>query len=132
MTDGSSVARVRRTYNQWVANETLEDFALRFTAHRARKWKARRVANTAIGSISFLALEAIGGALTLSYGFDNAVAAILITGIILILTGLPISYHAARSGVDIDLLTRGAGFGYLGSTFTSLIYASFTLSLIHI
>ena len=29
-------------------------------------------------------------------------------------------------GVDIDLLTRGAGFGYIGSTITSLIYASFT------
>ena len=28
--------------------------------------------------------------------------------------------------MDIDLLTRGAGFGYLGSTITSLIYASFT------
>ncbi len=27
------------------------------------------------------------------------------------LTGLPISYYAARYGVDIDLLTRGAGFG---------------------
>ena len=26
----------------------------------------------------------------------------------------------------MDLLTRGAGFGYLGSTLTSLIYASFT------
>src|SRR5437762_1022546 len=28
--------------------------------------------------------------------------------------------------VDMDLLTRGAGFGYIGSTVTSLIYASFT------
>lgn len=27
----------------------------------------------------------------------------------------------------MDLLTRGAGFGYLGSTLTSLIYATFTL-----
>ena len=27
---------------------------------------------------------------------------------------------------DMDLLTRGAGFGYIGSTITSLIYASFT------
>jgi hypothetical protein len=26
----------------------------------------------------------------------------------------------------MDLLTRGAGFGYIGSTITSLIYASFT------
>ncbi|MEL6793106.1 MAG: hybrid sensor histidine kinase/response regulator, partial [Pseudomonadota bacterium] len=116
----------RRTYNQWVANETMEDFALRFTARRARKWSSGQVANTAIGSISFLALEAIGGAITLSYGFDNAVAAIAAVGLILFLTALPISYHAAKAGVDIDLLTRGAGFGYIGSTVTSLIYASFT------
>ena len=120
------VTGIRRTYNQWVANETLEDFALRFTARRARKWSSWRVANTAIGSISFLALEAIGGAVTLAYGFDNALAAILLAGAILFLTGLPISYHAAKTGVDIDLLTRGAGFGYLGSTITSLIYAGFT------
>jgi signal transduction histidine kinase/ActR/RegA family two-component response regulator len=120
------VRQTRRTYNQWVANETMEDFALRFTARRARKWSPARVANTAIGSISFLALEAIGGAITLSYGFDNAVVAILVVGAILFLTAVPISYHAARAGVDIDLLTRGAGFGYIGSTITSLIYASFT------
>src|SRR5690606_22621815 len=40
--------------------------------------------------------------------------------------GLPIALQAARHGLDIDLLTRGGGFGYLGSTLTSLIYASFT------
>jgi signal transduction histidine kinase/CheY-like chemotaxis protein/purine-cytosine permease-like protein len=120
------IQRTRRTYNQWVANQTLEDFALRFTAERARKWSALRVANTALGSISFLALEAIGAAITLSYGFTNAAAAILVVGVLIFLTGLPISYYAARDGVDIDLLSRGAGFGYLGSTLTSLIYASFT------
>ena len=120
------VSGLRRTYSQWAANETLEDFALRYTARRARKWSYGLVVNTALGSISFLALEAIGGAITLTYGFENAVAAILIVGVILFLTGLPIAYHAAKSGVDIDLLTRGAGFGYIGSTVTSLVYASFT------
>ena len=120
------VSGLRRTYNQWAANETLEDFALRFTARRARKWSYGLVVNTALGSISFLALEAIGGAITLTYGFENAVVAILVVGAILFLTGLPIAYHAAKSGVDIDLLTRGAGFGYIGSTVTSLVYASFT------
>jgi len=116
----------RRSYNRWVANETMEDFALRFTARRARRWSHARVANTALGSISFLALEAIGGAITLTYGFDAAIIAIMLVGAVLFLTGLPISYYAARYGVDIDLLTRGAGFGYIGSTVTSLIYASFT------
>ena len=120
------ISRVRREYNQFVANETLEDYSLRFTAKSARKWSCGRVANTALGSISFLALEAIGAAITLSYGFDNAVLAIAVVGLVIFLTGLPISYYAARYGIDMDLLTRGAGFGYLGSTVTSLIYASFT------
>ncbi|MBV9632110.1 MAG: response regulator [Xanthobacteraceae bacterium] len=126
MTAQQRIVRVRRNYNRWVANETLEDYALRFTAKKARKWSSFRVANTAIGAISFLALEAIGGAITINYGFANASAAILVVGSVIFLTGLPIAYYAAKYGVDIDLLTRGAGFGYIGSTITSLIYASFT------
>src|ERR1700709_1625484 len=120
------IDRVRRQYNQWVANQTLEDYALRFTAKSARRWSAARVANTALGAISFLALEAIGGTITLNYGVTNATAAILVVSIIIFCCGLPIAYHAAKYGIDIDLLTRGAGFGYIGSTVTSLIYASFT------
>lgn len=126
MSAPQDVFRVRRSYNQWVANQTLEDYALRFTAKSARRWSSVRVSQTALGAISFLALEAIGGAITLSYGFNNAIAAIMVVGAIIFLTGIPISYHAAKQGVDIDLLTRGAGFGYIGSTITSLIYASFT------
>ena len=120
------IDRVRRQYNQWVANQTLEDYALRFTAKSARRWSAGRVANTALGAISFLALEAIGGTIALNYGFTNATVAILIVSVIIFACGLPIAYHAAKCGIDIDLLTRGAGFGYIGSTITSLIYASFT------
>ncbi|MHC2566959.1 signal transduction histidine kinase/purine-cytosine permease-like protein [Bradyrhizobium liaoningense] len=120
------IDRVRRQYNQWVANQTLEDYALRFTAKSARRWSAARVANTALGAISFLAMEAIGGTITLNYGVTNATAAILVVSIIIFCCGMPIAYYAAKCGIDIDLLTRGAGFGYIGSTVTSLIYASFT------
>ncbi|MDJ0388649.1 ATP-binding protein [Roseomonas sp. E05] len=120
------ILRIRRDYNRWVADETMEDYALRFTAESARKWSAFRVANTALGSISFLALEAIGGALTVAHGFTNSVAAILFVSLLIFAASLPICLNAARAGVDIDLLTRGAGFGYIGSTITSLIYASFT------
>ncbi len=116
----------RRQYNQWVANETLEDYALRYTAKKSRRWSAGWVANTALGVVSFLALEAIGGAITLDYGFINAMWAILVVGVIIFLSGMPLSFYAARDGVDIDLLTRGAGFGYIGSTISSLVYASFT------
>ncbi|GCL63142.1 hybrid sensor histidine kinase/response regulator [Pseudaquabacterium pictum] len=120
------IFRIRRDYNSWVNDETLEDYALRYTPRHFRKWSEARVANTAFGATSFLALEAIGGAIALSYGFSNALWAILVVGLITFLTGLPISYYAAKYGLDMDLLTRGAGFGYLGSTLTSLVYASFT------
>lgn len=120
------IFRVRRSYNQWVNNQTLEDYALRFTAKASRRWSLARVSNTALGAISFLILEAIGAAITLSYGFDNAVLAIAVVSTLIFFTGLPICYYAAKYGVDIDLLTRGAGFGYIGSTATSLIYSSFT------
>ena len=126
MKAAQQIFRVRRSYNQWVNNQTLEDYALRFTAKASRKWSLARVANTALGAISFLALEAIGGAITISYGFDNALFSIILVSVIIFLAGIPICYYAARYGVDIDLLTRGAGFGYIGSTATSLIYASFT------
>ncbi len=120
------VVKIRRDYNNWVASETMEDYALRFTPQRFRRWSEWRVANTAFGAASFLILEAVGATLLVQYGFENAFWAILVTGLVIFLAGLPISVYAARYGVDMDLLTRGAGFGYIGSTITSLIYASFT------
>ncbi len=120
------IIKVRRDYNSWVASETMEDYALRYTPQRFRKWSEWRVANTAFGAASFLILEAVGATLLVQYGFINAFWAIIATGLIIFLAGLPISIYAARYGVDMDLLTRGAGFGYIGSTITSLIYATFT------
>ena len=120
---------IRREYNRWVADQTLEDYALRFTAKSARRFSNDRISQTAIGAISFLALEAIGGSITLSYGTTNALIAILIASVAILLVGVPIARYATRHGVDVDLLTRGASFGYIGSTITSLIYASFTFIL---
>ncbi|WP_159821344.1 ATP-binding protein [Colwellia sp. 20A7] len=126
MQSNQKILPTRRIYNKLVANEMMEDFALRFTARRARRWSLSRIAITALGIVSFLVLEAIGGAITLNYGFTNSVWAILAVVLVIFFTGLPISYYAAKYGVDIDLLSRGAGFGYIGSTIASLIYASFT------
>ncbi|MFW9605336.1 MAG: ATP-binding protein [Pseudomonas sp.] len=120
------IVNIRRDYNSWVADETREDYALRYTPVSFRKWSEARIANTALGTLSFLVLEAIGATLVLNYGFINSLWAILAMSAVIFFTGLPISYYAARHGIDMDLLTRAAGFGYIGSTLTSLIYASFT------
>jgi len=126
------IVRERRQYNKWAVSQTLEDYALRYTAEKARKRGSFVIANTALGAISFLACEAIGGSLTLQFGFTNAMWAIVVVCALMFVIGLPIASYAARYGLDIDLLTRGAGFGYMGSTITSLIYASFTFLLFSI
>src|SRR3546814_3628385 len=76
------VVGTRRIYNQWVNNQTLEDYALRYTARKARRWSPAWVANTALGSVAFLACEAIGATVTVAYGFDSTVLALLMAGII--------------------------------------------------
>lgn len=124
-----TIEKTRRQYNTWVATETLEDYALRYAPSSFRKWSPLLLANTAIGSISFLASEAIGATLLLSFGYTNSVWAIIFASIMIFAAGLPITYYAARYNIDIDLITRGAGFGYVGSTITSLIYASFSFIL---
>src|SRR4030088_537642 len=122
---GSS-GRSARKYNRWTNNATLEDYSLRYAPRSFRKWTPYVVATSALGGIAYLADFAIGGSIAITYGFSSALVAILVAALIIFLTGIPISYYSAKYAIDMDLLTRGAGFGYLGSTLTSLIYASFT------
>jgi purine-cytosine permease-like protein len=118
--------RETRRYNAWAKNATLEDYSLRYAPKSFRTWTPYVVATSALGGIAYLADYAIGGSIAISYGFANALAAILAAAVIIFLTGVPIAYYSAKYSIDMDLLTRGAGFGYLGSTLTSVIYASFT------
>ncbi|MBD1225023.1 hypothetical protein IDM32_03835 [Acinetobacter seifertii] len=43
-----------------MADESIEDYALRYAPTSVRKWSPWTVTNTAISTVSFLAMEAIG------------------------------------------------------------------------
>ena len=124
--ESADPTRARRAYHRWAKNDTLEDYSLRYAPKSFRRWSPFVVATTALGGIAYLADFAIGGSIAISYGFTSAAVAILIAAVIIFTTGIPIAYYSAKYSIDMDLLTRGAGFGYLGSTLTSIIYASFT------
>lgn len=121
-----SSPRPKRSFNKLVNNPVMEDYALRYAPKSFRKWTEFTVMNSALGGIAYMADFAIGGSVGLSYGFTNALVAILVVAAIIFITGIPIAYYSAKYNLDMDLLTRGAGFGYYGSTLTSLVYASFT------
>src|SRR3954467_11109046 len=106
--------------------ETLEDYTLRFAPRSYRKWSTRVVGISALGGIAYLADFAIGANIGISYGTTNALFGILIFAVVIFLTGFPLAYYAARYNLDLDLITRGSGFGYYGSVVTNVIFATFT------
>ncbi|QNT78003.1 purine-cytosine permease family protein [Entomobacter blattae] len=106
--------------------ETREDYTLRYAPHSFRTWSARTVAITALGGIAYMADFSIGASIGLTYGTFNALLAIALAAIIIFTTSFPLAFYAARYNIDLDLITRGAGFGYYGSVITSIIFASFT------
>ena len=126
MHNSSTTDTLEDKVSSTAANETLEDYTLRYAPHSFRRWSPRVVAITALGGIAYLADFSIGASIGMAYGTTNAVLAILFAAIVIFLTGIPVSYYAARYNIDLDLITRGAGFGYFGSVLTSIIFASFT------
>ncbi|MFF4286810.1 purine-cytosine permease family protein [Streptomyces sp. NPDC001633] len=108
------------------AAETLEDYTLRFAPRSYRRWTPAVVATTALGGIAYMADFSIGAGIGLAHGTGNALTAILVAAVVIFVTGFPLAYYGARYNIDLDLITRGAGFGYYGSVLTSVIFASFT------
>lgn len=108
------------------SKETLEDYTLRFAPRSYRKWSTPVVGISALGGIAYLADFAIGANIGISYGTTNALWGILIFAVVVMLTGFPVAYYSARYNIDLDLVTRGSGFGYYGSVVTNVIYATFT------
>ena len=62
--------------------------------------------------------------MALNWGAPNALIsagyAIIVAGLL----GTVIVYLSAKSGMNVNLMSRGGGFGYIGASLTSLIYAS--------
>lgn len=108
------------------SRETLEDYTLRFAPRTYRRWTPAVVGASALGGIAYMADFSIGAGIGLTHGTGNALAAIGLAAVVIFVTGLPLAYYSARYNIDLDLVTRGSGFGYYGSVITSVIFASFT------
>ncbi|MFI7354011.1 purine-cytosine permease family protein [Streptomyces avidinii] len=115
-----------KTAADQAAKETLEDYTLRFAPRSYRRWTPMVVATTALGGIAYMADFSIGAGIGLAHGTGNALVAITAAAVVIFITGFPLAYYGARYNIDLDLITRGSGFGYYGSVLTSIIFASFT------
>ncbi|HWC81858.1 MAG TPA: histidine kinase [Pseudonocardiaceae bacterium] len=108
-------------------NPQMEDYSLRYTPSAFRTWSPWMVFLSCLVGLSAMAGYALDAAFVNAFGFGNALLGFLVASVLTLPLMLVIAFAIARNHIDIDLLTRGSGFGYLGSTLTSLVYATYTL-----
>ena len=108
-------------------NPRLEDYSLRYTPSEFRTWSPWMIFLSCLVGLSAMAGYALDAAFVNEFGFGSSVLGFAIAAAATLPLTVVIAFAIARKHIDIDLLTRGSGFGYLGSTLTSLVYATYTL-----
>jgi purine-cytosine permease-like protein len=104
------------------SNEQKEDYALeKVPSHYRMKWWS--ITNVTLGVATAMVFMQMGSLMALNYGSMNALLAEIYATIVAGLLGIGIAYYAAKSGLNTNLMARGGGFGYIGASITSFIYA---------
>ncbi|WP_271396726.1 purine-cytosine permease family protein [Salinicoccus roseus] len=104
--------------------EQEDDYSLDKVPYKERNMGWFSITNITFGIATAIFYFQLGSVMALQFGAVNALIsagyAIIVAGIM----GTIISYLSARSGMNVNLMSRGGGFGYIGASLTSLIYAS--------
>lgn len=101
-----------------------DDYSLDKVPYEKRKMGWISITNITFGIATAIFYFQLGSVMALQFGAINALIsagyAIVVAGIM----GTIIAYLSAKSGMNVNLMSRGGGFGYIGASLTSLIYAS--------
>ncbi|BAU26657.1 purine-cytosine permease-like protein [Aneurinibacillus soli] len=110
------------TANQEEKNEQKEDYALqRVPKHSRLRWPG--LMNVAVGIATAMLFMQMGSLMAVQFGSVNALLAELYATLVTGFLGVTIAYFAAKNGLNVNLMSRGAGFGFIGASITSFIYA---------
>lgn len=99
-----------------------EDFALERVPQKYRRnWFGTM--NVTVGVATALLFMQTGSLMAITYGSINALIAIIYATIVAGALGIGIAYQSAKTGLNVNLMARGGGYGYIGASITSFIYA---------
>lgn len=102
-------------------DETREDYALRRVPDHYRK-SPFSIAMVLSGAVWSVFSFALGGQLALAYGIPTTLIALGIGYVVGAALCVMITRLTAANGLDIDLLSRGLGYGFMGSSMSSFVY----------
>lgn len=82
------------------------------------------ITNITFGIATAIFYFQMGSVMALQFGAINAIISAVYAIIVAGILGTFIAYLSAKSGMNVNLMSRGGGFGYIGASLTSFIYAT--------
>jgi len=106
-------------------NEELsDDYSLDRVPLAKRNMGWLSITNITFGIATAIFYFQMGSVMALQFGAINAIISAVYAIIVAGILGTFIAYLSAKSGMNVNLLSRGGGFGYIGASLTSVIYAT--------
>lgn len=106
-------------------NEELsDDYSLDRVPLNKRNMGWLSITNITFGIATAIFYFQMGSVMALQFGAINAIISAIYAIIVAGILGTFIAYLSAKSGMNVNLLSRGGGFGYIGASLTSIIYAT--------
>lgn len=102
--------------------EAVEDYAIgRVPKHY--RWPIPAIILVLLGNSTAMFWFSLGAEMSYQVGWPNLLIPITYMVVLATIIGSIIMKLASKEGLSLNLMTRGLGFGYMGSAFTSFIYA---------
>lgn len=100
-----------------------EDYALRFVPQSFRLWHWTSIFSVLIGVSTAMFFLSWGSELTLEYGTWPTIWGMVFGVLFIGSVGFFFSWVGSKTGLDSDLITRGSGYGFMGSAIASILYS---------
>src|SRR5690625_5252336 len=107
-----------------VKEDASDDYSLDRVPRKHRTMGWLSITNITFGIATSILQSQLGSFMALQIGGVNAIITAGYSTLVARVMGTIIAYLSAKSGMNVNLLSRGGGFGYIGASLTSLIYAS--------
>ena len=107
-----------------VTEEMDSDYSLEKVPRSQRNMGWLSITNITFGIATAIFYFQMGSVMALQFGALNAIISSIYAIIVAGILGTFIAYLSAKSGMNVNLLSRGGGFGYIGASLTSFLYAT--------
>lgn len=119
-----SMRSVETTTDQLMEDNGSDDYSLGSVPRDKRNMGWLSITNITFGIATAIFYFQMGSVMALQFGAINAIISAIYAIVVAGILGTFIAYLSAKSGMNVNLLSRGGGFGYIGASLTSLIYAT--------